>query len=395
MSTNTTLHRRSSLEELFKESQYFTKQLPFQYFSDSLSEYVAVLNKNRQIVFCNQPLVGYLNAVDTNHLMGKRLGEAWRCAHANETTGGCGTTESCKLCGAFKAISESQTGTANVQECRIVRDGDSGALDLSVRATPYSIGEDPFTIVAVTDISNEKRRKVLESLFFHDVLNVVGGLMGYSELMKDAEPDEMKEFASAIKNLSVELNEQISSQRELNKAEHHNIQISNILLHSKSLLESIIISYKKHAVSEGKNLFIDPCADDFLFISDETILRRIIGNLVKNALEATEELSTVLINCQRKIDGIEFSVSNKEVIPNDIKLQIFQRSFSTKGEGRGLGTYSVKLFTEQYLGGKVSFTSNEDDGTVFRIMLPITPFSNNQSKSKEIETSIEEIFAEL
>jgi sensor histidine kinase regulating citrate/malate metabolism len=50
-------------------------------------------------------------------------------------------------------------------------------------------------------------------------------------------------------------------------------------------------------------------------------------------------------------------------------MQLFQRSFSTKGTGRGLGTYSIRLLTENYLEGKVSFVSNEAEGTVFSIEL--------------------------
>jgi len=49
---------------------------------------------------------------------------------------------------------------------------------------------------------------------------------------------------------------------------------------------------------------------------------------------------------------------------------LFQRSFSTKGEGRGLGTYSIKLYTERYLKGTVSFSSAEGEGTVFRVRYP-------------------------
>ena len=51
--------------------------------------------------------------------------------------------------------------------------------------------------------------------------------------------------------------------------------------------------------------------------------------------------------------------------PVDAQLQIFQRSFSTKGSGRGVGTYSIKLLGEQYLRGRVGFTSSETDGTAF------------------------------
>jgi sensor histidine kinase regulating citrate/malate metabolism len=55
---------------------------------------------------------------------------------------------------------------------------------------------------------------------------------------------------------------------------------------------------------------------------------------------------------------------------NEVKYQIFQKSFSTKGNGRGLGTFSIKLLTEHYLKGSVSFESNDNIGTVFTVVLP-------------------------
>lgn len=50
-------------------------------------------------------------------------------------------------------------------------------------------------------------------------------------------------------------------------------------------------------------------------------------------------------------------------------MQIFQRSFSTKGKGRGIGTYSVRLLSENYLKGNISFVSNEYEGTIFTVEL--------------------------
>jgi sensor histidine kinase regulating citrate/malate metabolism len=66
-----------------------------------------------------------------------------------------------------------------------------------------------------------------------------------------------------------------------------------------------------------------------------------------------------------------FLVSNSAVMTKEIKSQIFQRSFSTKGVGRGIGTYSIKLFTENYLGAKVSFSTEKRKGTIFNIELPL------------------------
>ena len=66
---------------------------------------------------------------------------------------------------------------------------------------------------------------------------------------------------------------------------------------------------------------------------------------------------------------MEFQVHDPQAMPLEVQRQIFQRSFSTKGAGRGLGTYSIRLLTERYLNGKVS-CSSDSGGTVFRAEYP-------------------------
>ena len=69
---------------------------------------------------------------------------------------------------------------------------------------------------------------------------------------------------------------------------------------------------------------------------------------------------------------MRIAVHNGEVIPPEVQARIFQRSFSTKARhGRGLGTYSMKLFGERHLGGEVSFKSTPQAGTEFAIVLPL------------------------
>jgi sensor histidine kinase regulating citrate/malate metabolism len=66
-------------------------------------------------------------------------------------------------------------------------------------------------------------------------------------------------------------------------------------------------------------------------------------------------------------------VTNKGEIARDVQLQLFKRSFSTKTtNGRGIGTYSMKLFGERYLDGNIGFNSS-NGRTTFYIELPLSP----------------------
>jgi sensor histidine kinase regulating citrate/malate metabolism len=92
--------------------------------------------------------------------------------------------------------------------------------------------------------------------------------------------------------------------------------------------------------------------------------------MLKNALEATSEEENVTLGARRDSDQVEFWVNNPAFMPRDVQLQVFKRSFSTKGPGRGIGTYSIRLLVSRYLRGSVDFESSQAQGTTFRVRLP-------------------------
>jgi signal transduction histidine kinase len=98
----------------------------------------------------------------------------------------------------------------------------------------------------------------------------------------------------------------------------------------------------------------------------------VLGNMVKNALEAIPKGEKVTLNCGAVDRGVELRVHNPGCIPPDVQSQIFKWSFSTKGKNRGLGTYGMRLLSERYLGGKVAFTSTPESGTTFTATFPLT-----------------------
>lgn len=353
-----------------------------------LPNIVLVLNHERQVVFCNDLLLEALDIESHDVILGKRPGEVLRCVHATETEGGCGTTEFCRYCGAVRAILNSQTGKRDTQECRIQvkKDESTEALDLRVTATPIDKGGRIFTFFSILDISDQKRRQALERIFFHDVLNTANAVKSSIDLLKEADDmDEVKDTLSFLPNVTERLISEIIAQRELLKAENGELTVETIQLDPAMLLRDIVRQSENYPFAKSKtiSMFPDPTVQSI--VTDPIILGRVLGNMIKNALEASGDRDKVEVGYRPEgFALVRFFVRNKGVMPRATQMQIFQRSFSTKGQDRGIGTYSMKLLTERYLGGKVHFISNEEQQTLFWIDIPreIGDFDPQSAKNK-------------
>jgi nitrogen-specific signal transduction histidine kinase len=330
---------------------------------------VLVLNASRQIVAANAAAT---QALGGRTLLGSRFGEALGCIHAHEAPDGCGTTPACWFCGAGAAMSAFElTGGPARQDCRISVNGGQGpsACDLRVWTRAIEAGEQTFMLVVFEDVSAEKRRDVLERLFFHDALNTAAGIKGALDLWSMLSADEAGVMRLRMKALSAQLIEEIQAQRDLTEAERGELRPVARDVEVGAVMEQLRTLYSGSSVGQGKRVEVRYQAGAVIY-TDPVLLRRVLGNLVKNALEASADGDTVTVAFER-LDPPAFTVHNEAVMPADVKAQVFQRSFSTKEErGRGLGTYSVLLLTTRYLGGRVSFDSEAGKGTTFRVSLP-------------------------
>jgi signal transduction histidine kinase len=339
---------------------------------DAMPEFVMIVGPTRQVLLGNRMLSEFAASQRCEAFIGMRPGELLSCRHALAAPGGCGTGEACRTCGAVDAILAGLSGNRSCHECRVLRETSQGAeaLDLKVWGTPFRWQGESLALVVAVDISDEKRRKVLERIFFHDILNTAGAISGLAELLVEGilSFDEAK--GDLIETARVLVSE-IRSQRELLAAESNELSVKPVALHSRLFLESVLLTYRNTPLGRKREIIIAPAISEIIFYSDEQLLGRVIGNLVKNALEAIPAGDKVTLGCSVQGEEISFWCNNSGVIPRETQLQIFNRSFSTKDAGRGIGTYSVKLLTERYLKGSVSFVSNEDAGTTFSVTCPI------------------------
>lgn len=341
---------------------------------NAMPDFLMVLNEKRQIIAVNQRLLSAFGVDNPEAMLGLRPGEAVGCIHVAGGPDGCGTARNCSVCGAVLAILASQnTGLPQQRECQLMTGNDCHALDLDVLATPVSLEGEQFTVLALRDISSEKRRYVMERVFFHDILNNAGGIRGLAALLADgSNPASEQEYKIWMVNLADNLIEEINHQRRLLAAERGEYVPNMEPVNLPELLQDLKKLYENHERTPGRLLEIDPAADCIL-LTDRPLLRRIIGNMVLNALEASRSGDTIYIWSHCQAGRVRISVTNPGEIPLEIQLHLFKRSFSTKEkEGRGLGTYSMKLFGERYLGGVVDFYSN-NGMTTFFLELPEEP----------------------
>jgi signal transduction histidine kinase len=364
---------RASERELDRQISLVTSVPLLTQLLDCLPNAAFIVNAQRQLVLCNQAFRTLLQT-DRIEITGARPGETLKCIHADETAGGCGTTEYCAACGAACAILAAQEqGTKQVRECRMLRhvNGREEALDLSFSASPITINQEHLTLISVADITDSKRRSVLERVFFHDVRNTAAALVTSASMIRSGDLED-GEFVNLVTSLGWQLLSQIDSQQMLLAAETGDLRTARVVIDVPALVKQLVEQYGNDESSRDKKIRIAPGTCPDAFTSDPVLLQRVLENLLRNALEASRPGETVALGWQTTRDGLRLWVNNPAVMPRDVQLQLFQRSFSTKGTGRGVGTYSVKLLTETYLKGRVWFESNAESGTTFVVEYPLT-----------------------
>lgn len=111
------------------------------------------------------------------------------------------------------------------------------------------------------------------------------------------------------------------------------------------------------------------------FLGDEDLIRRLIGNLVDNAIRHAPANSTVTVDLRHAAGGYEILVIDSGPgIPPEIQPRIFERFFRldaarTYDGGAGLGLALARWIAREH-GGEVRLTESSDAGTIFTVELP-------------------------
>ncbi len=251
----------------------------------------------------------------------------------------------------FGIQTETENGTALLLDCVPVKEDDiiNGAVALLHDRTEYT--------KLMEELSGTKYLVDSMRANNHDFTNKLHVILGLIQI------GEYEKAVSYIENISIIQRETLSTvMHAVDNASFAALLIGKIARASECNVRFILkegIRFKSSEVA----------------VPSEALVT-IAGNLIDNALDAMNMQLTDM-NRQRELEfGVftkpgELLITVRDTgcgIPDEIGDKIFEKGFSTKGTGRGVGMYHTKQLVES-LGGTISFESEKDIGTSFMVQL--------------------------
>ncbi len=342
----------------------------------SVSGLFAVLNDKRQLIAVNNSFLDFLGINDLQDITGYKLGEVISCAYAHDMPHGCGTTLHCQSCGAAIAMVSTLNNNENFEsKCIVKRTSENGLntdLMFNLKSAFFSYEEMDFILIFLQDITRQQDLDNLERVFFHDINNILTSLVVAVDLANHKQ--EVDDMLKLITKTSMRLQKEVEMQQCLSTQYSSNYQLKVEYTSTNSIIQELQKMIALHQCSDEKALVVLGSVIDYEFKTDVSLVLRVLTNMAINAFEAAESGEKVKLWFEYEEDeAITFFIHNAQEIPLKESLRVFQRNYSTKAEsGRGLGTYSMRLFGEEILGGKVDFTTSKNDGTTFIFKIPLT-----------------------
>jgi signal transduction histidine kinase len=142
----------------------------------------------------------------------------------------------------------------------------------------------------------------------------------------------------------------------------------------REIVALLKVSYSRRP--EGKiDIEVEKGDPSLAVVLPEGLVRQVLYNLIQNAIDASPTGEVVRVAATVAQDILTIKVSDRgSGIPKEMHSQIFEPFFTTKyykgRGGLGLGLSISKNLVEA-MRGSIDFNSEADQGTVFRVTLPI------------------------
>jgi signal transduction histidine kinase len=140
----------------------------------------------------------------------------------------------------------------------------------------------------------------------------------------------------------------------------------------KAVFESIAELVAEEARQRGVQMEVVVPEDLPLLVTDESLLRTALMNLVFNALQALEEGGKITLRASVEGKVMRLDVTDDGPgVPPEKRDNVFQIFYTTKVGGTGLGLPIARRIVET-LGGELDLCQSSGSGACFSVQLPWT-----------------------
>ena len=239
------------------------------------------------------------------------------------------------------------------------------------------------------DLERERHANEIKSQFLfnvsHDIRTPMNAIMGFAGLAKRhvTEPERLKEYLDRVEESGNQLLELIDDLLDMSKLEYGRIEIKAEPCRLREQIDMVLDLFRAQAEEKRLTLKEQLELPDQNVLVDANRFRRVMSNLVSNAVKFTPPNGTVTVTARQKqvsesgYARYEFTVSDTGVgmSPEFMRhmYDAFEReNSSTKAgtTGSGLGLSIVKSLLN-IMGGSISVDSKKNQGTVFTVDLPL------------------------
>jgi heavy metal sensor kinase len=211
----------------------------------------------------------------------------------------------------------------------------------------------------------------------HELRTPLSIIRGEAEVALSQKRDEAeyRESLAIVQDEARRLSRMVDDMLALAGADDGQQRLNVEEFYLNDLVEECARSSQVLALAKAISLTLDP-ATDITFRGDESLLRRMIVNLLDNAIKYTPSGGHVSVKLTCKDAGVEITVADTGIgIPADATARIFERFYradrarSRSDGGSGLGLSIAKWVAEAH-NGSIDLDSRPGGGSTFTVSLP-------------------------
>ena len=229
----------------------------------------------------------------------------------------------------------------------------------------------------------EKLRDDLMKMIVHDLKSPLTSVLATLEMLLDGDfgtlVEAQRRAIADSEGKAEDLLTLINDLLEVSRLEEAELTLDLQPIAPAALLAEIMHEWALRFQQEGAVATVDVPDDAPVFEADRALLKRVMSNLLQNALTHSSTAVTLHISARRNGDGILFTVAdNGPGIPPEYHEVIFRKfervktSIAPSTRSSGLGLAFCKLAVDAH-GGRIWVQSAEGQGSAFHIALPLKP----------------------